>query len=387
MINRLDIENFKDIKSLSLNGLKQVTLISGKNNIGKTTILESLLLLFNYKTSSLLVPVLGNRLIGYPVNISFDQAVSGIFNNHDLTNRVVIKSNHDELIMKITNQAQLLVQNHSLPNNINAPTFSSGPTTQVITDGLEIKYNQNGKPCYSGISVKNSIQDNLYLPYIPSGLIPQIKMNKIAIINEFGELLKADDFVSNSTSINTFLAQQKALVREFNDIRTNYRHLIKKYLIPGLQLLDPDFEDIELGNDPLSTNQDSRIEFIKKGKSKPVPLSALGHGAKRLFSIILGAVSTRDGILLIDEIENGLHYSIIQDVWSMIFKLAKENNCQIIGTTHAWEMPSYIVNESEDNKKIFAFVNIAKSKNNELITATYDHQQFENSILNNVEVR
>ncbi len=55
----------------------------------------------------------------------------------------------------------------------------------------------------------------------------------------------------------------------------------------------------------------------------------------RLFGIVLSLVNVSDGILLIDEFENGMHYTVQVDAWRMIFRLAKELNIQVIATTHS----------------------------------------------------
>ncbi len=71
--------------------------------------------------------------------------------------------------------------------------------------------------------------------------------------------------------------------------------------------------------------------------AKLVPLKRLGHGAQRLFGISLALANCRDGILIINEIENGIHHSIHQDIWRMIFRTAKEGNVQVFATTHSWD--------------------------------------------------
>ena len=380
MINKLDIENFKELKLLSLKDLNQITLISGQNNIGKTSILEAILLLFNYKVSSLLVPVIGGRLNnGFPMSLQFDRAISGIFNDYDLNNHITIKTNDDELNLKVIHTATLLVQQNS-----NIPSFNNVLTVPMTTDGLQIEYKQNGKQYYSSTSLKNTIQDNLYLPHVQSGVIHPVQLYSAVIINEFGELLKAEDYVNNTVQYNSAYAKQQVLVREFNNIRTNQRKLIQEYLIPGLKLLNPAIEDIELGSEPLNT-QDSRIELVIAGRT--IPLSALGHGAKRLFNIILGTISAKDGILLIDDIENGIHHSIIGEAWNLIFNLAKANNCQIIATTHSWEFSSYVIEQPEENHSLFSFINIAKPNNEDITTETYDYTSFSYAMNNAIEVR
>ena len=44
------------------------------------------------------------------------------------------------------------------------------------------------------------------------------------------------------------------------------------------------------------------------------------------------------GLIFIDEIENGIHYSVQKDVWNAIGKLARDLDIQVFATTHSLEM-------------------------------------------------
>lgn len=82
----------------------------------------------------------------------------------------------------------------------------------------------------------------------------------------------------------------------------------------------------------------TRIPMAKvEGLESPIPLKSLGDGINKLFSISLALANTQNGLLLIDEIENGIHYSVQSDVWKHLFKLAKQLNVQIFATTHSWD--------------------------------------------------
>ncbi|OAD20145.1 hypothetical protein THIOM_004170 [Candidatus Thiomargarita nelsonii] len=70
-------------------------------------------------------------------------------------------------------------------------------------------------------------------------------------------------------------------------------------------------------------------------KNERIPLKHLGEGMYRVFHIILALVNAKNGFLLIDEFENGLHYTVQPKVWELIFKLAKELNVQVFATTHS----------------------------------------------------
>ena len=82
----------------------------------------------------------------------------------------------------------------------------------------------------------------------------------------------------------------------------------------------------------------SRRALVKlKGYDRPVPLKSCGDGAARLFSVAMALANSAGGFLLIDEAENGLHWSVERDFWRMVLRTAKENNVQVLATTHGWD--------------------------------------------------
>ena len=56
-----------------------------------------------------------------------------------------------------------------------------------------------------------------------------------------------------------------------------------------------------------------------------------------MFGVALALVNTRGGFLLIDEAENGIHYSLQRDFWRMVLRTAQENEVQVVATTHSWD--------------------------------------------------
>ena len=63
----------------------------------------------------------------------------------------------------------------------------------------------------------------------------------------------------------------------------------------------------------------------------------MGSGIFRFFEILVALVDTRAGILLIDEIENGIHHSVMAKVWQAIDTLAEELGVPVFATTHSRE--------------------------------------------------
>jgi hypothetical protein len=81
---------------------------------------------------------------------------------------------------------------------------------------------------------------------------------------------------------------------------------------------------------------EDRVAVVKlSGSDSPVPLSSMGDGMTRVLHLILAALQAKDGFLLIDEFENGLHHSVQSKVWEMLFGLARTRGLQIFATTHS----------------------------------------------------
>ena len=80
-----------------------------------------------------------------------------------------------------------------------------------------------------------------------------------------------------------------------------------------------------------------RVVARIEGHSQPVPLRSLGDGAVRLLGVAMALASGRGGFLLIDEAENGIHHRLQRDFWRMVLETAEENNVQVLATTHGWD--------------------------------------------------
>ena len=99
-----------------------------------------------------------------------------------------------------------------------------------------------------------------------------------------------------------------------------------------------DVEGVAMVGEDARIRMTGRRPIVKlKIHEFPVPLRSLGDGALRLFSIALALANSREGFLLIDEAENGIHYTLQSDFWRMILQSAHDNNVQVIATTHSWD--------------------------------------------------
>ena len=86
---------------------------------------------------------------------------------------------------------------------------------------------------------------------------------------------------------------------------------------------------------PFRSNR--RVIVKLSGHPRPVPLKSFGDGATRLFGAALALTRSRKGLLVIDEAENGLHYTVHEDFWRMVLNAAREGDIQVLATTHSWD--------------------------------------------------
>ncbi len=80
-----------------------------------------------------------------------------------------------------------------------------------------------------------------------------------------------------------------------------------------------------------------RVVVKLRGRDKRVPLRSLGDGATRLLGAALALAGSRNGFLVIDEVENGIHHSVHDDFWRMVLRTAAENDVQILAATHSFD--------------------------------------------------
>ena len=95
-----------------------------------------------------------------------------------------------------------------------------------------------------------------------------------------------------------------------------------------------------------------------RGIDRPVPLRSFGDGVNRLFEIILSLVNARDGILLIDEFETGLHHTVQADIWRAIFRLAASLNVQVFATTHSSDTVHAFQTASDESEEAGVLVRL-----------------------------
>ncbi len=75
----------------------------------------------------------------------------------------------------------------------------------------------------------------------------------------------------------------------------------------------------------------------RKGWEHPVPIGSMGDGMWRMLAMAIAISQCKGGVLLVDEIDTGLHYTVMSQMWSLIYNTARELDVQVFATTHSYD--------------------------------------------------
>ena len=108
----------------------------------------------------------------------------------------------------------------------------------------------------------------------------------------------------------------------------------EQQVVEALRVIEPELNRLVM----VDTQQAHRTAIAKIGSRSPLPLRSLGDGMNRLFELVLGLVSVSGpGTFLVDEVDSGLHFTALTDVWRLIFEAAARLDVQVFATTHSWD--------------------------------------------------
>ncbi len=328
MYNKIIIDGLRGLKHIEIDDFKKINLFVGNNNSGKTTILESIFLSINPGNAEL--PLKINRFRGY--NLIDENYWRTIFNKLDINSKIEVHADLDNLkerrSLKITPRSKIIDLHKA--SSLDEKKFESKDSYS------------GASPSISGLDINFSIKKNRNQKKYSSKVYSIGPSIKIDIPKEYQETLLGIyvrpeiDFVE--------------IARIFSNVQ------IKKgipRIIKVLKRIEPALENLSIGADG--------IIYCDLGLDRLLPINVMGGGILRILHIVLAISDTQGGVVLVDEIENGLHYSSQKILWDAIFESALEFDTQIFATTHSLECinafsssyPNSKLAETNDNLRLF----------------------------------
>ena len=314
MINSVTFENFRGLRHLELPELSQITLLTGKNSAGKSSVLEGIFLLMGHSSPDTFEKIRSIR--GLPAATDITKLWEPVFYNLDTSKSLTITA-------KCNNRSLLL-------DYARDESFSSFDSTQEVLNTF-ISFTNPVNPVYA---LRYSFSDG------------NTQESGHLFLNAAGNLAMGADPRSkkNPTNAlpNTLIVRSAAaygiddatIAGWFGDLELNDG---KQQVIEALKIIEPEITDIK------TIVQQRYVQLYIKTKHSTLPLKLSGDGICKLAYLVLAILHSPNSIILIDEIENGFHYSMQKAFWETISVAAKTSNSQIIATTHSYECISHAV--------------------------------------------
>ncbi|WP_338415203.1 ATP-binding protein [uncultured Sphaerotilus sp.] len=314
MLESLAIKNFRCLQHFEIDKLGRVNLIVGKNNAGKSTVLEALRIHAGH----------ANKAVLESIAQAHDETLQDLF-----TGRRFPADDDWEHAIQIgdpLNPASKLCILHAHVSDTEERTEENGVSTvRRVTKRV---------PKTDLAHVDGPLEQVLYVVQQERAL-PTIFLNPDRFVPD--TLLTVPCGV-----VQTQWMSMDELAGEWDRIVfTEHEDIVRR----ALKIITPEFENLTFvrTDEGVSDRLPARQKFQRSAKVKlsnsptPVALKSLGDGMLRILQIALKLVAARGGFLLIDEFENGLHYSVQEKVWTLLFEMAAQLDIQIFATTHSWD--------------------------------------------------
>jgi len=318
MLHSIEVHDYRGFKHYCLPRLARVNLLVGRNSSGKTSLLEGIRLLATGGDPRVLIDIARHRgevaLVGgepdsrrraaYPV-------LSHFFHGHDFREGARFRLAADEarrgIMVEVVSyeasnrQRELFDQEGRLPP----------PLALRVEGGAGPLAEQPLPVTDEGIL---SLRDYRHLP---SARSDWRKLGAVQFI--------APDSLQPDSMINMW----NRAIQESRETEVTQ----------ALKILEPGVTDVVfLGGQPsYDYSEHAGIFVALKGSKRRVPLGSLGDGMRRLLALSLGLVQSERGVLLVDEIDTGLHYSVMGDMWRLVVEAAIRSDVQVFATTHSYD--------------------------------------------------
>ncbi len=367
VLNSLEIREFRAFKHLQIERLGRVNLIVGKNNVGKSSVLEALRLYAQRGNPALLWNLLRSR----------DES------------RISLQREGGVLEQLESIKHLFYGRNKELKSSIRiGPKDSEKQVLSILIDVVQQQLalftpNQDMvDDLFPNDSIDNS--DTLsYGIYITYG-----SDRRMYLLDKGGSLVgrKAE------LGIKSLFIPAEGLLKHQQGIFWDNIALtdLEDQVIQSLRIIAPDIERFAFISDGDRTTERTSERYpvvILSDSPSRIPLRSLGEGMNRMLGIALALINARDGILLVDEIESGLHYSVQADMWRLVFETARRLNIQVFATTHSWDCIQGFQEAAQEDQQSDGFLIRLGRKQENIVATVYNEEELAIATREQIEVR
>ena len=322
MISSLDLIGYRGFREYRLSGLRRINLLVGKNNSGKTSILEAVNLLALNGNPRVLSKIARQRG-ELPIDPDERETrrtnytdLSHFFHGHEFgeTSKLSVKS-----AGPLGSLSVYAVSLEELNEDQQKLLFDE--ITGRVALGLAIRVVREGE---------SSLRTGLALPVSENGAFSVEQASRLYRLYR----TRPDDIPIQFISQDSL---ERASVAEMWDkVVTESK---EQDVVDAMKILDARISSVAFlsGERPYRYESRGGVLIGFEGLKRRVPLGSNGEGMRRLLALALSLSKCQNGILLVDEIDTGLHYSIMGDMWRLVVETALRSNIQVFATTHSFD--------------------------------------------------
>jgi energy-coupling factor transporter ATP-binding protein EcfA2 len=369
MISSISIENFRCFKHLEVNDLGKINILVGKNGSGKSSLLEAVV------------------LTGHPPQLVFDlrniRGLAQTWGNPMTWGNQITRATYEsfwkDLFWKFDQKNPIKITLKGDENNGRSMTVSYNPQRQ--TEFISAGKAENGNP--SGVSSSISAPVSFETTYFDGetmnkySVTPVIQSGGGISFNQQGEPRPPITAYSPATGVPA----SNVNADQFSKLVIKGR---KGKIVTALKKVFPKIEDLITAS-PVGANE--IYCHIPSEFSEYVHIGLISHGISRLLANLLLIASHENGVVVIDEIETGLHYSILPQAWEAICEFSETFNVQIIASTHSEECLRAIVPFVKENPEKFRLLRAEVGRNSEHTVDIFKGENFEAALESGIEIR
>ena len=360
LLGSLEIKGYRCFEHLKIEKLGRVNLIVGKNNVGKTALLEALWL---WSDGSDWLQIL---LVIKMILERRDEKDSNTDRYFNIPEVKTIKKKSQISYIPLFDQSTGEEFRH---------LFFGRPKENISEFKISSNKHLNGQILNEWETESDRKEDFVGIQISPSREGYDVKSLNVLYRTDF------------HNKIGTLFVGAEGIIKEillqiWDEIILNAQ---EDYAFEALKIISPQIIDLNFITYPKTSQYRVPVVRIKDIKER-VPLSSLGEGMNRLLGIALALVQCRNGILLMDEIEIGLHYSVLPDVWRLIFKTAKDLNVQVFATTHSKDCIEAFASAAEESPEDGMLIRLERH-GEKIVAKTIEEERLVNAVNYDVEVR
>jgi len=315
------IKNYKIFKHLEVQNLQRVNLFIGKNNTGKSTLLEVIAALSwkQYYLSFLYMQLSKKKeWTKFDANSSYE-GLKSLFYNRELSSAFIGYNSQNGVSFELKEDAS---ENGSFP------------TTYFVWKYEDEEKNTEGKWNLGDMQKHLGFPSHIYSE-------------------------RNCRLVDSSLQENSW----KELAILWGNIALSDK---EDYVIEALKIIEPNIVRLTF----IDINSKTKKAIVRTSdKPEPISLNSMGDGINRILQIVLNLVHCEDGVLLIDEFENGLHWSVQKKLWEIILKMSKKLKVQVFAVTHSRDTIWALQQVIQDNEDA-AIIKLKYHNRTKLIRAT-----------------